>query len=617
MITRSTQFLGLTDVDTGDSPGNPAGTKAIAYGEGARSASFNRPLASLAKSIDQLDWSAAQEVAHRYIVELSFSDFSLVGGFSAVDLSTPGLLPAEHQRVFHGSVTGMTALSRYFRVFGEDGQTLTIGDGSPLLVHSLVMSPTDTSNPVGTSQVINGHTGEAISGDHRLHGIPVAKTLADDASPGDLVAIGGGTANDGTYRIRRIIDESPTDSFLELMKSSSAPVFDDTNSDPLVLDDAESGGTVDLLTNGVVTTSPTVRLSGALNEHELGYTGTIYLELGLAYPLPRIQSGPLDGTFPTAAKNRRIQGYARRVRGYKSYADPPGLSLYPFPFGNAEVSPHLKRCWNAEIATFRNLFSAGLPTWSLDDPSCLYASAGMPAAPPCPVALSTRIPPGSLISSVHVPYGNTTFGPLDVDISLLREAPRLPSVDVATLGYQVASRPEPYAITAKDSVSHSGVSTVEYLELILPSLSGYPMFYTGTTINVTDDGSNRYTFKVASWGSILDGIFAHGLTVSSLSGLTVPFMGDYLYVANGDDKGVYPIVDLTLSGSDLEVQVLSNDALVDGTPTVGIPSIIGPNTKVSVLVDTGLPLSASQLQVYTSFVTTMSPNDSLAAGFPF
>lgn len=617
MITRSTELMGDVSVDPGDTPNQPAGTKALGYGEGARSASFNRPLSALAKGIDQLDWVCAQESAHPYIVSLTLGDLITVTGSSAIDLSTVGFLPTNRKRVFHGVTSSLTGLSRYFRLLGEDGLDLIAGDGSPLMVQKVQMTPADSTDPVGAQAVINSHVGESISGNHAKHGVVVPKALADDAHPGDLAIIGGGTGNDGTYLIRRVIGIDVTQSFLELVLYSSDPEFDDAATAPLSLDDNESGGTIDLVTNGSVTTAPTLLLNSLLDSHQAGYNGKIFLEVSLASPIPRAQSGSAHFLFPNDAKNRRIQGYARRARGYKTYSDLPGMSLFPYPYSSPALTPHIRRSWNADIRGFRNLFSSGLPEWDIDDPSYLFASGGLPAAPPCDVALPTRIPPGSLIYSMRVPFYNGTGVPLDVTIGLLREAPRLPSVDVASFGYQITSRPEPYALTSRELTSHTGIVGVEYLEVILPTLNGYPMFYTGTVGDFTDDGSYRYTFKVTGLGSELDGIFAHGITANTLSSLQIPFMGDYLYVATGNNRGIYPIVDLSLSGSDLEIQVLSDDVLVLEYPTIGIPAIVGPNTSVSLLVKPGLPGSAAQLRVYLGMLTTISPNDSLAAGFPY
>jgi len=118
-----------------------------------------------------------------------------------------------------------------------------------------------------------------------------------------------------------------------------------------------------------------------------------------------------------------------------------------------------------------------------------------------------------------------------------------------------------------------------------------------------------------------------------LDNLNVPFLGDYLWIDEGSNRGIYPITDATdISPGIIDVYISSSDSLTESPPNAKgcVPAIINPGCVMHLhmgapLIALGSPptswvpqvTSSATFRIYQGIAMVESRNDIANGGFPF
>jgi hypothetical protein len=128
--------------------------------------------------------------------------------------------------------------------------------------------------------------------------------------------------------------------------------------------------------------------------------------------------------------------------------------------------------------------------------------------------------------------------------------------------------------------------------------------------------------------ALADNLVAHNMNalVTSLAGLNIPFLGDYLWVPSGDYMGMYPILEASIDGTDtyLDLVVLADDTAMTAAGGGGsfdswcyVPAIINPCTTAYVEVIVNTAVAPDSVRVYPGFAFVEKYSEIGAGGFPF
>lgn len=185
------EIVGAVPVDTGSTPGEPTGVRAIKATESVNAEIVNRALHDTWLNTDLLDFFARKEIAQPTFVDRTSA------GESTYDLSG---------RIYCGeSAADDTAerIFRYFRLTDQQNNPLVV-DGDRVLVKEVL-------DGAGASQV--GVKRSLVSGtisityDRQTLTHASGSHLFTYCQVGDEVVLSGGTPNDGTYIIVEVISD--------------------------------------------------------------------------------------------------------------------------------------------------------------------------------------------------------------------------------------------------------------------------------------------------------------------------------------------------------------------------------------------------------------------------
>lgn len=280
-----------------------------------------------------------------------------------------------------------------------------------------------------------------------------------------------------------------------------------------------------------------------------------------------------------------------------------------------------------------------------------------------PIALPIKADPGSVIMGARTFLLASTTGtwPIEIEaqVGIYREGPILWTCEGSDtyarhrvdgrIGYiprpeglnQIFANSSLHANTAvlgppagprtvnlsfPDPATIDNKSPFSPIEVDLLDSAGDPVWLslTATTIQLhTIDGSDQvYRVKYGGFGSYYRYIRAHqsggNVTNFHLREMSMPFIGDYLWVAEGSAAGLYPISETRDNGGELEIYFLSKELVPEVTNVkTKIPAIVNPGTSVYLYFHILDPGTATSLSIYPGVAYTKSYNDLSAAGFPF
>jgi len=259
--------------------------------------------------------------------------------------------------------------------------------------------------------------------------------------------------------------------------------------------------------------------------------------------------------------------------------------------------------------------------------------------------LPVQAEPGSLLRGATfrvsgLPKTATGQTDLEFDVSFLRERPYIQDVITSpwndpSLGTMPDQRHfcQIPRSTGETVLFPTGPYTGDLDGMVtapLELVSGVSCWLGGlgtATITLLSAGTyNRYRaeFLLASPIAALSAaekVFEHtqqAVSTAGLSDLNTPFLGDYLWLGDGNNAGLYPITAVSTSGSALRMSFLSEDTLIapDSTSTVcGVPAIINPGSKVWLAIEPSQTVNLVT-RVYPGVAYTLVYNDAVGEGFP-
>jgi len=245
---------------------------------------------------------------------------------------------------------------------------------------------------------------------------------------------------------------------------------------------------------------------------------------------------------------------------------------------------------------------------------------------PGDLLLSIEALPGSLLQGATIRLaGDNDGSPLQFEVNFHREAPALAALAFSSplLGdtpnqNHISEIPRATGTT----VIIPGVDSMVTVPLV--QMSGIPCWIAnlGTASFVAGPSGAYYTYQVtfAGKGSEDERIFEHthpAFTAGGFTPLDISFLGDYLWLINGSNAGLYPILEAVDVAGNLRLTIGSKDplAVAPGVPSTqcGIPAIVNPGSKVFLSIDAG---HNEVSRVYPGIAYTLAYNDTYGEGFP-
>lgn len=220
------EIMGNVPIETGDTPGQPAGVKGIIDTENVTGPIHNRSLDSIIKNADLNDLSMRRQIA----VPRKLSKTSVGDAF--VDLT--GLIYTGES----STEDKASALLKLFRVTDPDNNPLFVND-EPVIVDS-ILDGSGLTSPVGATRQIALSASGGVTFELQTITHVDATAPLSFGQPGDLIAVAGGTPNDGTYVLE------------EVLGALSCRVRTQTGNDP-AFQAGTYTGTVELTTDGYFT----------------------------------------------------------------------------------------------------------------------------------------------------------------------------------------------------------------------------------------------------------------------------------------------------------------------------------------------------------------------------